>query len=150
MIIQYSMQIVNRLRASPRPEEQIFLPNDEKWPPLPFRGPKDRRRKAPSPRGPCVFIPREPSFLKSLPRGGFPSASSQRSKFRKPLRSSRLCSDARSSRAVEPALGQGMPRTMGHSQVRKWSKPHRGFDKEALAHPLPAKLAARLLREPFS
>ena len=33
-------------------------------------------------------------------------------------------------------LGQGMPRTMGHSQVRKWSKPHRGFAKNALAHPL--------------
>ena len=25
--------------------------------------------------------------------------------------------------------------TMGNFQVRKWSKPHRGFDKKALAHP---------------
>ena len=32
---------------------------------------------------------------KSLSRAGFPCASSQRSKFRKPLRSSRLCFDAR-------------------------------------------------------
>ena len=84
----------------------------------------------------------------SLSQAGFPCASSQRSKFRKPLRSSRLCPDARSSRAVEPALGQGMPRTMGHSQVRKWSKPHRGFAKkalaQALAHPLPKKLAGAI------
>ena len=32
-----------------------------------------------------------------ISRGGFPSASSQRNKFRKPLRSSRLCFDARRS-----------------------------------------------------
>ncbi len=98
------------------------------------------------------FLRSKKIFAKSnsLSQAGFPCASSQRSKFRKPLRSSRLCSDARSSRAVEPALGQGMPRTMGHSQVRKWSKPHRGFAKKALAHPLPKKLAIRLFWEPFS
>ena len=39
------------------------------------------------------------------------------------------------SRAVDPALGQEMPRTMGHFQVRKWSTPHRGVAKKALAHP---------------
>ena len=45
------------------------------------------------------------------------------------------------SRAVEPALGQEMARSMCHFQARKWSKPHRGFDKKALSRPLPAKLA---------
>ena len=39
------------------------------------------------------------------------------------------------SRAIVSALGQEMPRTMGHLQVRKWAKPHRGFAKKALAHP---------------
>ena len=53
------------------------------------------------------------------------------------------------SRAVETALGQEMARTMRHFQVRKWSTPHRGVAKKALAHPLPAKLAVRLLREPW-
>ena len=48
---------------------------------------------------------------------------------------------AGSSRAVEPALGQEMPRAMGHFQVRKWSKPHRGFDKKALAHPSPRRFS---------
>ena len=39
------------------------------------------------------------------------------------------------SRAVEPALGQETARSMCRFQVRKWSKPHRGFAKNALAHP---------------
>ena len=39
------------------------------------------------------------------------------------------------SRAVEPALGQETARSMCRFQVRKWSKPHRGFAKKALAHP---------------
>ena len=30
--------------------------------------------------------------------------------------------------------------TMGNFQVRKWSKPHRGFDKKAPAHPFPTNL----------
>ena len=56
--------------------------------------------------------PRELSFtalLNFLPRGGFPSASSQRSKLCKPLRSSRLCSDARcsSSRKTRCAIFAG-------------------------------------------
>ena len=42
---------------------------------------------------------------------------------------------ARASRAVEPALGQGMARSMCHSQARKRSKPHRGFAKKALSRP---------------
>ena len=54
------------------------------------------------------------------------------------------------SRAVETALGQGMARSMCHSQARKRSKPHRGFAKKALSRPLPEKLAMRFLREPFS
>ena len=56
--------------------------------------------------------PRRLTFLllsKILPRGGFPSASSQRSKLCKPLRSSRLCSDARcsSSRKTRCAIFAG-------------------------------------------
>ena len=39
------------------------------------------------------------------------------------------------SRAVETALGQEMARPMCHFQVRKRSKPHRGFAKKALSHP---------------
>ena len=41
------------------------------------------------------------------------------------------------SRAVETALGQETARSMCRFQVRKWSKPHRGFAKKALAHPQP-------------
>ena len=40
------------------------------------------------------------------------------------------------SRAVVPALGQEMPRTMGHFQVRKWQRAHRALCEKALAHPL--------------
>ena len=40
------------------------------------------------------------------------------------------------SRAVVPALGQEMPRTMGHFQIRKWQRAHRALCKKALAHPL--------------
>ena len=47
---------------------------------------------------------------------------------------------ASASRAVETALGQEMARTMRHFQVRKWSKPHCGFAKKALAHPFPTNL----------
>ena len=39
------------------------------------------------------------------------------------------------SRAVETALDQEMARPMCHFQVRKRSKPHRGFAKKALSHP---------------
>ena len=45
-----------------------------------------------------------------------------------------LCSAP--SRAVETALGQKTARTMRRFQVRRRSKPHRGFVKEASAHPL--------------
>ena len=64
MIIQYSMQIVNRLRATPRPEEQIFLPNDEKWPPLPFRGPNDLQTKSPLTEGALRFHSEGAELLK--------------------------------------------------------------------------------------
>ena len=50
--------------------------------------------------GPRGEEPRRLTFAvlpKSLSRAGFPCASSQRSKFRKPLRFSRLCFDARCS-----------------------------------------------------
>ena len=40
------------------------------------------------------------------------------------------------SRAVETALGQETARTMRRFQVRRRSKPHRGFAKKAPAHPL--------------
>ena len=64
MIIQYSMQIVNRLRATPRPEEQIFLPNDETWPLLPFRGPKDLQTKSPLTEGALRFHSEGAELLK--------------------------------------------------------------------------------------
>ena len=56
-----------------------------------------------------------------------------------PLRSSRLDRSAcvSSSHASASHL-RGSPisaRTMGHSQVRRRSKPHRGFDKKALFRP---------------
>ena len=38
-------------------------------------------------------------------------------------------------------LGQEMPRTMRRFQVRKWSKPHRGFDKKALSRPSRGRLS---------
>ena len=49
-----------------------------------------------------------------------------------PLRSSRLDRAACSSRAVVSALGQEMARSMCHFQVRRRSKPHRGFGKKRL------------------
>ena len=55
--------------------------------------------------------------------------------------------NACSSRAIEFALGQKTARAMRRFRVRKWSTPHRGVDKKALAHPLPAKL---LLRKIFA
>ena len=60
---------------------------------------------------------------------------------------SRLCSDARSSRAVETALGQETARSMCRFRVRKWSTPHRGVAKKTLAHPPPTNL---LLRKIFA
>ena len=47
---------------------------------------------------------------------------------------------ASASCAAETALGQEMARTMRHFQVRKWSKPHCGLAKKALAHPFPTNL----------
>ena len=44
------------------------------------------------------------------------------------------------SRAVVPALGQETARTMRRFQVRRRSKPHRGFANKAPAHPLPTNL----------
>ena len=40
------------------------------------------------------------------------------------------------SRAVEPALGQEMPRAMGHFQARKWQKAHRALCKKTFTRPL--------------
>ena len=55
------------------------------------------------------------------------------------------------SRAVEPALGQETARSMCRFQVRKWSKPHRGFAKKALAHPQthPKKILRLFLGTPW-
>ena len=39
------------------------------------------------------------------------------------------------SRAVVPALGQELPRTIGHFQVRRRQKAHRALCKKAPAHP---------------
>ena len=64
----------------------------------------------------------------------FPPISSSKSTKKRTAEAARY-NRGSSSRAVEPALGQEMPRAMGHFQVRKWSKPHRGFAKKALAHP---------------
>ena len=53
------------------------------------------------------------------------------------------------SRAVVSALGQGMARSMCHFQVRRRSKPHRGFGKKAPAHPFPTHLLSHLRGSPF-
>ena len=135
------MQIVNRLRATPRPEEQIFLPNDEKWPPLPFRGPKDLQTKGPLTEGALRFHSEGAELLKitSARRVSLRFvAAEQISQAAAFLAALPQCSH---SRAVETALGQGMARSMCHSQARKRSKPHRGFAKKALSRPLPEKLA---------
>ena len=66
-----------------------------------------------------------------------------------PLRSSRLDQTACSPRAVVPALGQEMARSMCHFQVRRRSKPHRGFGKKAPAHPFPTHLLSHLRGSPF-
>ena len=71
----------------------------------------------------------------------FPPISSSRSTKKRTAKAVRY-NRGSSSRAVEPALGQEMPRAMGHFQVRKWSKPHRGFNKKALAHPSPRRSCA--------
>ena len=85
-----------------------------------------RRRRDPRPLGPCV--------------GTKP--------WRPPLRSSRLDRAACLSRAVVSALGQEMARSMCHFQVRRRSKPHRGFGKKAPAHPFPTHLLSHLRGSP--
>ena len=69
-----------------------------------------------------------------------------------PLRSSRLDRSACvSSSHTSASHLRGSPetaRTMRRFQVRKWSKPHRGFAKKALAHPLHRGGYGRVIAHP--
>ena len=68
------------------------------------------------------------------PRGFMIEKEPPRKVARRLLNSFSLTSFDTVSRGRDRARSGNFP-TMGNFQVRKWSKPHRGFAKKALAHP---------------